>query len=145
MNGHSNGINGEEAVALPSASPYNISEQTRIQPPLTRRGHGPGLLLLVPAGLDLGGSDKTLDPPPAQKWAEEGFAVAQITIADDGGKQLGSTIDEAVNALKDLKTCDSVGKMGLICLITLSHPERILLTFGSVQRLVPTRRNQHDR
>lgn len=122
MNGHTNGANGEEAVALPSTSSYNVSEYTVVQPPLTRRGHGPGLLLVVPSGLDLASSEKTVDPPPLQKWAEEGFAVAQLTIAADGSNQLADRIDEAVKALKELKECDSADKLGVICKIVFDLP-----------------------
>lgn len=110
-----NGTNGhhEEPVPLPSAKPFQVSESITIQPPLSRRGHGPGLILLVPAGLDLNGHSKTLDPPPLQKWAEEGYAVAQITLAEGG--ELKARLDEALEALKELKECDADEKMGLIC------------------------------
>jgi len=70
MNGSTNGH--DAAVSLPSAKAFNISSSITIQPPLSRRGEGPGLLLIVPEDLDLGSSSKTLDPPPLQKWAEEG-------------------------------------------------------------------------
>lgn len=118
MNGETNGTNGvnghnEAPVQLPSAKSFSVSDSVLVQPPLSRRGHGPGLILVVPTGLDLRGHEKTLDPPPLQKWAEEGYAVAQITL-DDGG-DLRTALDEAIKALQKLKECDADEKMGLIC------------------------------
>ncbi|KAK3722444.1 hypothetical protein LTR37_002436 [Vermiconidia calcicola] len=114
MSGHVNGVNGEEVVPLPSAKPFNVSSTVTIQAPLTRRGYGPGLVLVVPSDLDLQGSDKTLDPPPLQKWAEEGFAVAQIKVADGESSKFGSYLQDATSGLQELSECDSTDKLGLI-------------------------------
>ena len=114
MNGATNG--NEETIPLPSAKPLTISLKVTIQPPLTRRGNGPGLILLVPSGLDLNGHDKTLDPPPLQKWAEEGYAVAQITLAEGDGDKFHTHLKQAIDGLAELKECDSTEKMGLICM-----------------------------
>jgi carboxymethylenebutenolidase len=105
----------EETIPLPSAKPTTVSSNVVVQPPLTRRGHGPALILLVPTGLDLSSSEKTLDPPPLQKWAEEGFAVAQITLSEGEGDKFQTHLQEATNALAKLKECDSAEKIGLIC------------------------------
>lgn len=113
MNGDTNG-HCDETIPLPSAKPVNVSSSVTIQPPLTRRGHGPGLALVVPSAVDLNGSDKTLDPPPIQKWAEEGYAVAQITLTEGDGSKFKANFEEAVDALSKLKECDSVEKIGLI-------------------------------
>jgi len=69
MNGHTNGH--DATVSLPSAKAFSVSPTITVQPPLSRLGAGPGLILLVPTELDLSPSSKTLDPPPLQKWAEE--------------------------------------------------------------------------
>ncbi|KAK5121037.1 hypothetical protein LTR85_005821 [Meristemomyces frigidus] len=97
----------ETPVALPSAQSFAVSETITVQPPLTRRGHGPALLILVPPGLALGGSAETLDPPPLQKWAEEGFTVAQIEVADGAAPTLKGDIQRALAACSELKECDS--------------------------------------
>ena len=116
MNGATNGIhNDDDDVHLPFAKPFTVSPDVVIHAPLTRRGHGPGLVLLVPSDLDLSGSSKTLDPPPLQKWAEEGFAVAQITLTDGEGSEFEAQIQDALTSLSDLKECDSVDSVGLIC------------------------------
>ena len=118
----SNGTNGTNGVAsqdgpspLPSAKAFRTSSSVTIQPPLTRRGYGPGLILLVPLGLDLNGSDKTLDPPPLQKWAEEGWAVAQITLADGEDSKFQAHLKHALVALGRMDECESTDSVGLIC------------------------------
>ncbi|KAK5170509.1 uncharacterized protein LTR77_005097 [Saxophila tyrrhenica] len=136
MNGHTNGVtngdtngtNGEETICLPSARPYKINDFCTIQPPLTRKGIGPGLILLLPNDIDLSTSDKTLDPPPLQKWAEEGYAVAQIQLANDVSEsnwKENSYLDSAVTALKDLDTCESTERLGLISYNIASNPAMI--------------------
>lgn len=112
-NGHTNGATNGESPQLPSAKPYKVSEGIQIQPPLTRRGHGPGLVLLIPEGIDTKFHEKTLDPPPLQKWAEEGWAVAEIRVSnDDSGFQ--KRLNDALAALQKLDVCDTIGKTGLI-------------------------------
>ncbi|KAK7985609.1 carboxymethylenebutenolidase [Apiospora saccharicola] len=50
-------------VPRPNAPSIVISPTLTLQPPLSRRGHGPGLVLLVDPSLDLANChDKTLDP-----------------------------------------------------------------------------------
>ena len=113
MNGHTN---GHTELPLPSAKPIVISERLTLQPPLSRRGHGPGLVLLVPNGIDLSPSDRTIDPPPLQKWAEEGFAIAQIELtANLSSGSFKESLTQAMKALSQLEECDSVDKLGLIC------------------------------
>ena len=60
-------------------------------------------------------SEKHLDPPPLQKWAEEGFAVAQVLVpgkVDDGGE---FPLEKALEALKGCEGCDFEEGVGLIC------------------------------
>ena len=144
MNGVTNGH--EETIPLPSAKPIKVSTSITIQPPLTRRGQGPGLALVVPSGIDLNGSDTTLDPPPLQKWAEEGYAVAQITLAEGQSDKFGSNFEEAIDALSKLKECDSAEKIGLIC----KMPDFLsccltLIAERSVQCTYYTRRYENHR
>lgn len=133
----------EESIPLPSAKPSKVSSSVTTHAPLTRRGHGPGLILLVPSGLDLNGSDKTLDPPPLQKWAEEGYAVAQITLSESEGDKFKSNLQEALDALSKLKECDSVEKVGLICKLAKAMLRDNALTITlSVQRACDSRCGQ---
>ena len=86
----------ETPVPLPSAPAIQISPNVTIQPPLTRRGTGPGLVIFVPKNLSLVEGAHALDPQPIQKWAEEGYAVLEFKIdADDNS---GSYDDEYLQA-----------------------------------------------
>jgi carboxymethylenebutenolidase len=110
MNGTSN---GEEApVPLPSAKPIFISETITINAPLSRRGTGPALVLLLPHGLDLSSGKETLDPPPLQKWAEEGYAVGQVLVKD--GISPMQDVEKALDQLDQLKECDKTSDVGVI-------------------------------
>ncbi|KAF2722922.1 NTF2-like protein [Polychaeton citri CBS 116435] len=105
-----NGANGLNHK-VPEAKAFSPLKGVSIQPPLSRRGVGPGLILILDESLDLRKSTKTLDPPPLQKWAEEGYAVAQISSsATDFEKRF----NEASYQLKDLETCESMSGFGLI-------------------------------
>ncbi|KAH7390114.1 hypothetical protein BKA64DRAFT_113621 [Cadophora sp. MPI-SDFR-AT-0126] len=95
-----------------SAKPISVATDVLLQTPLSRRGEGPGLLLIVPKtyqGRNSADANKTLDPEPLQKWAEEGFAVAEARF--DGVLE---PCEQAIKALLDLPQCTSKEKVGLI-------------------------------
>lgn len=106
----------EQPVGLPSAPSINLSHNIVLQPPLSRRGSGPGIIIFLPdpAQLNLGNGDKPLDPEPVQKWAEEGFAVVGISKYA-GLDLLGSIVTafEGFSGLKELDTPDKFGVIGL--------------------------------
>lgn len=65
---------------LPSAPSVIMSPKQTLQPPLTYRSTGPPLLLLLPPSLSsVPISSARIDPPPLQKWAEEGFTILACT------------------------------------------------------------------
>lgn len=103
-------------VPLPSAKPVQIGSNVVLQPPLSRRGKGPALLIITPGeytGCDGNDLKKTLDPEPLQKWAEEGFAVAEVKV----GSHFESFLDgcqKGIEALKSLLQCTFDGKLGVI-------------------------------
>ncbi|KAK4446910.1 hypothetical protein QBC34DRAFT_410598 [Podospora aff. communis PSN243] len=99
--------------SLPNAAPIKVTPAITIQPPLSRRGTGPGLILIVSSDLDLDSHKKTLDPPPLQKWAEESYAVAQITVRRDA-TELRRQLDVALAELHKLKECESTDKVGVV-------------------------------
>jgi carboxymethylenebutenolidase len=104
-----------EAINIPSAPPQQLSPHLTLQPPLSRRGAGPGLILVVDHYAPLEVSDKSLDPPPLQKWAEEGFAVVQIKVPgkpEDGGE---FNLERAFEALKACEQCVWGDGVGLVC------------------------------
>jgi carboxymethylenebutenolidase len=76
---------GGAPVTPPSSSsapqpppPRAKSPYLSLQPPLSRRGKGPGLILVLDHYALIEWSEGCVDPPPLQKWAEEGFAVVQV-------------------------------------------------------------------
>lgn len=105
----------EQAVGLPSAPLVHLSHNIVLQPPLSRRGSGPGIILVLPDPTELNVFDddnKPLDPEPVRKWAEEGFAVVGITkIAN---LDLLTSIATAVEAFSKLKELDTPNKFGVI-------------------------------
>ncbi|KAI0867124.1 hypothetical protein F4860DRAFT_456477 [Xylaria cubensis] len=124
----------ETPVPLPSAPIVHLAGNATLQPPLTRRGHGPGLIIITPGdppsteGAPNDGQEKSgkpdstktnpLDPPPQKKWAEEGYAVVQLNFGD--GKQgkeewdIETALNQAIKALEKLETCDVHDRFGLI-------------------------------
>lgn len=80
----------EREVKLPSEPPIALAPNVTLQPPLTRRGYGPALVLVLPRVVDpvpIGDSTPTpsqIDPIPIQKWAEEGYAVLAYHAGDSG-------------------------------------------------------------
>lgn len=96
----------ERPVALPSAAPLVLASNTTLQPPLSRRGTGPGLILLVPADPSAAppaGWKTPLDPSPLLKWSEEGFCVLQMVVsALDGAWGLPRVLEEGVKAIEAL-------------------------------------------
>lgn len=114
-------------VSLPEATPPSapraypepqiISEQITLQAPLSRRGKGPGLVLVIDHYAQVEKSEKHLDPPPLQKWAEEGFAVVQLLLpgkVEDGGE---FPLKKALELLEGCEGCEFEKGVGLICKI----------------------------
>lgn len=109
--------NERNAPGLPSAARVRVSRHTILQPPLSRRGVGPGLIIVQHAVDVLTDAVKaaelpSLDSEPVQKWAEEGFAVAAVTLPR--GAENGDFTDELIAAATALKAHSSVtSKEGL--------------------------------
>ena len=110
-NGHEN---DEVEAPLPSAAPQQLSQNVSLQQPLSRRGFGPGLIILLPKDVNLDKDEKTLDPPPLQKWAEEGYAVVQVLV-ELGELAIRDDLEIACNTLLELNECQPKGKFGVIC------------------------------
>ncbi|KAL2020630.1 hypothetical protein VTK56DRAFT_8120 [Thermocarpiscus australiensis] len=104
----------------PSAPCVEITPEISVQAPLSRRGTGPGLVLVVSNALNLSPSGKTLDPPPLQKWAEEGYAVAQILV-DDAASGIARNLGVAIAELEKLPEC-SGDKFGLVVIQEEASP-----------------------
>jgi carboxymethylenebutenolidase len=60
-------------------------------------------------------SEKHLDPPPLQKWAEEGFAVVQLLVpgkVEDGGE---FPLQKALDVLRECEGCVFGKGVGVVC------------------------------
>lgn len=98
---------------LPQPKPQSVGEGITLLPPLSRLGHGPGLVILTED------SEKHLQivegvPSALIKWAEEGYTVVEIQ-----SKALNKGAKEAVDvALKALRSCDKLepkdSKIGVV-------------------------------
>ncbi|KAI1274843.1 hypothetical protein F5Y07DRAFT_191614 [Xylaria sp. FL0933] len=119
----------EEPVPLPAAPIIQLARSSTLQPPLTRRGYGPGLIIITPGdplspSVQQEGTEeadtrdtKTLDPLPQKKWAEEGYAVVQINPArNQGDEEIGiaTALGEAIEVLEVLEACNVNDRFGLI-------------------------------
>ncbi|KAK5625218.1 hypothetical protein RRF57_000934 [Xylaria bambusicola] len=120
----------ETPVPLPSAPTIQLAGHATLQPPLTRRGYGPGLVVITPGdppspsesmpkdGQEGSLKTKTLDPMPQKKWAEEGYAVVQLTPEDgkqgDDGWDIATALNQAIETLEKLETCNVKDRFGLI-------------------------------
>jgi carboxymethylenebutenolidase len=102
---------------LPSAKVIPLAPNASLQPPLSRRGDGPGIVV-VDAGLPDSTVEESLDPVPQKKWAEEGYAVARLTypkgVSIEGQWELETALSKTIEALVDLDTCTTKDKFGLI-------------------------------
>lgn len=102
----------EPTTSLPSAPRLQIASSIILQPPLSRRGKGPGLILILPEEYhQYETENKSLDPEPLQKWAEESYAVVQISISSQASS---IPLEVALNALESSNDCDTKDGFGLI-------------------------------
>ncbi|KAJ5948563.1 hypothetical protein N7454_001870 [Penicillium verhagenii] len=83
--------------------------------PLSRRGTGPGLILVLP---DLRRSILSIEngiPSPVIKWAEESYIVAAIDESVfESSKQGGELLDEVARTLNKNRLCDIKDQVALI-------------------------------
>lgn len=117
--------NDDQGVSnLSVVEPFNpvlLSANVRLQRPLSRRGKGPGLLIFLSAQEHrVPASTKTLEPVPLQKWAEEGFAVVEVTLGEVASRPVRDALNDvhdacetATDALKVLPECTN-GQVGVI-------------------------------
>ncbi|KAI1101304.1 hypothetical protein F4804DRAFT_316412 [Jackrogersella minutella] len=119
-----NGDSNRENMALKSSTiihssdpPVELNSRLSIIPPISRQGHGPGLLLIVDEELDLSKHENILDPPPLLKWAEEGFAVAQLRVGNSNRGIICDGLALALSELSRLPSCDQAEKVGIIIYI----------------------------
>lgn len=87
----------------------------KYQAPLTHRKQGPGLILILCDSYPSASPDDGkphLDPPPAQKWAEEGFCVLSVPASKKVDWKLAIPI--IVAALEQAKELENDKNFGVI-------------------------------
>ncbi|KAL4880590.1 hypothetical protein BJY04DRAFT_71881 [Aspergillus karnatakaensis] len=121
------------STSLPSAPLVEISSNVALQPPLSRCGRGPGLVLIRPSShADYQTKNQSLDPEPVLKWAEESFAVARVSLSSEISGSPASVSDvlgKAVDALVSLPECDGKEQFGLL---VYGSQAEYASTFGEV-------------
>ncbi|KUI58545.1 hypothetical protein VP1G_05860 [Cytospora mali] len=97
---------------LPSPELVEVIPGVSLLRPLSRRGTGPGMIVLT-ADYEDPLAIKEGVPSPLVKWAEEGYAVVEIQArALQTGK--GHLIRSAVEKLEACEKCESKNKIGLV-------------------------------
>lgn len=109
------------APSLPPLQPLPQPQLEQLLPgvslllPLSRRGTGPGLILLVP---DLGSSILSIEngiPSPIIKWAEESYVIAAIDASAFESPERGEEILlKVTHVLNENSCCDIKSRIGLI-------------------------------
>ncbi|KAK5993886.1 hypothetical protein PT974_07323 [Cladobotryum mycophilum] len=79
----------EHVTPVTPPPPVTITAHSILQPALSRRGVGPGLILILPnpESVEKGeakDASSEFDPNPVKKWAEEGFSIVAITLPERG-------------------------------------------------------------
>lgn len=100
---------------LPAVHHVTIRPGISLLRPLSRRGSGPGLILLTTAS----STDETITiteraPSPLVKWAEEGYTVVQIAHTALGQGSMSDALTEAVKAFDACEQCQPKDKVGLV-------------------------------
>lgn len=97
---------------LPVEELRELENGISILSPLTRRGHGPGIILLTP---DNDASTKIIEGVPSHliKWAEEGYTVVEIQkqalVQDAAG-----VFKQGLEALQANSKCEPKSPIGLV-------------------------------
>lgn len=74
----------EKLPFLPETRLEEVAQGITLSHPLSRRGYGPGFIVVVPTTGTAGPNALAVKggvPSPIMKWAEEGFVVVEITEA----------------------------------------------------------------
>ncbi|CAM1506154.1 Fc.00g057950.m01.CDS01 [Cosmosporella sp. VM-42] len=98
---------------LPTAQLKALREGVSLLPPLSRRGHGPGLIILTSDSRNQLAITEGV-PSVLVKWAEEGYSVVQADLSAFEGAPSQIILQEAVEALSQYEKCEPKGKIGLV-------------------------------
>jgi len=97
---------------LPTPSLKQFGDGISLLPPLSRRGHGPGLVILIPDTTDELAIREGV-PSLLVKWAEEGYVVVSVqerALSMD----ISTILTTIVEALSECEKCSPKGKLGVV-------------------------------
>lgn len=98
--------------------PEKLADGVTLVRPLSRKGSGPGLILLT-SNAEPAVEIQDGIPSLRMKWAEEGYVVVEI------GQQASiSALKLAVTKLDECRECEPKEKIGLVCEFACSTKER---------------------
>lgn len=101
---------------LPKTTLKRITPNITLLEPLSRRGCGPGLVLLVSESGAVDGASATRIehgvPAPLMKWAEESYTVVEIT--QEALLRETDPLEAALTALAGCQTTEPKDAVGLI-------------------------------
>ncbi|KAI1045546.1 hypothetical protein LB505_013766 [Fusarium chuoi] len=100
---------------LPAVRLRSPTVSLTILEPLSRRGSGPGLIILVPETGKATSDTLRIDgcvPSPLMKWAEEGFTVAEITEAGLANPSLA--VSQALKELEAARSTEPKNAVGVV-------------------------------
>ncbi|KAK6388266.1 hypothetical protein LTR95_019737, partial [Oleoguttula sp. CCFEE 5521] len=107
---------GEVSGSLPYTRIEVVTHGVSVVHPLSRKGTGPGIILLVSESGINAGSQLRIEhgvPSATMKWAEEGYCVAEVV--PEAWSAQDDPLKEAVDALKQAINCDPADRIGLVC------------------------------
>lgn len=101
---------------LPEPRRTEISTGVSLLQPLSRRGTGPGIVLVVPDSTSDNLTIKDGVPSPLIKWAEESYTVVEIQerALKAAGVNLPDVLQKAVKAIVDEGNCVPKQKVGVL-------------------------------
>lgn len=105
----------EAPLPLPVTSLKRLAPGVTLSKPLSRKGTGPGLIVLVSETGVLGPSSLRIEngvPSPLMKWCEESYTV--IEILEEAFYDGADPISIAVTELSKAETCQSNAAVGVI-------------------------------
>ena len=110
----------ESPAPLPTTQLVQLGPGISLLQPLSRRGHGPGLIILSPSSSSGGVAIKDGIPSPLMKWAEEGYTVVELHARAwaDGHDPIGV----ALAGLSHAEKCQPKNQVGLVCMMNSSQP-----------------------
>lgn len=111
----------DKTLSLPSAPAKNVSPALTVQPPLSRAGKGPALIILVDQDAAKNVPTDSIEPRPLQKWAEESFLVAQIDLRELQ-YSFEATLEKTVSVIKGHPDFYGNEKFGVICSLYMPTP-----------------------